>query len=68
MSTIGVAARIMCQPWYEARARLDAEEERTCIYYIALYSEMEYCRLARIPTLIGEHSIPAAPEVPTWMR
>lgn len=61
MSTIGAVARSVCNPWHQASARLAAESERTAIYYVAVFAEIERCRVAQVPTLIGERSIPRAP-------
>ena len=61
MSTIGTTARSVCNPPHQAIARLTAARERSAIYYVALYSEMERCRVAQEPMVIGERSIPMAP-------
>lgn len=41
--------------------KLAAEGERTAIYYVAVFAEIERCRVAQVPTLIGERSIPREP-------
>lgn len=33
--------------------KLEAERERTRRYYIALYAEMERCRVAQVPMMFG---------------
>jgi hypothetical protein len=65
MSLIGAVARSVCNPPHQARASLDADAERKVIYYIALYAEMERCRGAQVPMVIGagiEYGIPTAPQ------
>lgn len=45
--------------------KLATEHERMRRYYIALYAEMERCRVAQVPMLIGagiEYGVPNAPD------
>lgn len=63
MSLIGAVARSVCNPPQQAIARLNDQAERTRIYYVALYAEMERCRVAQVPMLIGiNYGVPNAPQ------
>ena len=67
MSTIGAAARSVCNPPQQVFARMADEAERSRIYWIALYAEMERCRVAQQPMLIGagiDYGVPSAPVNP----
>lgn len=61
---IALAAHRLVFPHAGIPGRMAEDRERQARYYVALYAEMERCRVAQVPMLIGagvDYGIPAAP-------